>query len=287
MINVRRSHRQAQERSSPTPPRRARTWAYVVGVLVVGGLMAVLILPNLSGRAPRHAENKAAFAPGHLAAAPRNAGGRRVERLLEGNGIGSVKFGDSPKMVATQLGRMFGRPISVDRKPNGYGDPVCGYETENWRGLGASSDRRLFVVELTALFRHSRFVGYTYGGDNSATVLSSWAQYANRPIMLETARGLRIGDTVAQARSLYAPKFALKLVAQGTPPDTNLSRERIWKTPTSTGLLQGSVSTTALVRRDPGATGGSRWTSVHHSIYSINAGQIPDPPCPAKQNQAG
>jgi hypothetical protein len=36
-------------------------------------------------------------------------------------------------------------------------------------GIGATSDRQLFVARLTAWFRRSRFVGYGFGPNNFQT----------------------------------------------------------------------------------------------------------------------
>ena len=97
---------------------------------------------------------------------PKSARSPYVARYrLEGDGIGKLRFGQTPKAVAAGLERLLGRPVSASAASRiGYFRSLgCGLDHEIiWAGLaarssGANSDG------LTLYFKRSRFVGYSYG----------------------------------------------------------------------------------------------------------------------------
>lgn len=200
----------------------------------------------------------------------------RFQRLLDGDGIGSVKFGESPAVVAARLGRLFGPPVGAKQIPHGYIRDVCGFYSEVWDGLGAASDGRFFVAQLTAWFRNSRFVGYNDSPNNFQTKLSSWSQYASHPMKLATAKGLAVGDALARGRRLYGQAFVVTTHLQGTPPNPRLMRLPVWEASTPSGRLAGGIGLTNL---EGGAPGTSNYTSSHQSIVGIGAGVGPNTPC--------
>ena len=94
--------------------------------------------------------------------------------------------------MAARLGRLFGPPVGAGQIPHGYIRAACGFYWEVWAGLGASSDGRFFVAQLTAWFRDARFVGYDHGPNNSNRQPETWTQYVRHPMLLATARRLAV-----------------------------------------------------------------------------------------------
>jgi hypothetical protein len=74
---------------------------------------------------------------------------------------------------------------------------------------------------MTAYFDHQRFVGFTTGS------LGARPGYREMPNMV-TPAGLKIGDTLAQARRIYGADFRTSLAQGGS-----------WFVATSTGTLDG------------------------------------------------
>jgi hypothetical protein len=60
---------------------------------------------------------------------PQNTGTARAapRPLLDGDGIGGVKFGQPPEVVAASLGRLFGPPVGAHQIRNGYLHGLCGF----------------------------------------------------------------------------------------------------------------------------------------------------------------
>jgi hypothetical protein len=206
--------------------------------------------------------------------------------VLEGDGIGSVKFGRAPAAVAARLGRLFGPPVGADQVPHGYRRAGCGFYWEVWDGLGAASDGRLFAAELEVWFRNSRLVGYSYFGNNFETTFQNdWKQYASHPMMLATAKGLAVGDPLAHGRRIYGRSFLVTSQMQGTPPNPKLERLPEWEASTASGRIRGGIGSTRLVRNPglvEGAHGTANWansTSSRRSIVGIGAGVVPNTPC--------
>jgi hypothetical protein len=77
---------------------------------------------------------------------------------------------------------------------------------------------------MTAYFDHQRFVGFTTGS------LGARPGYREMPNMV-TPAGLKIGDTLAQARRIYGADFRTSLAQGGS-----------WFVATSTGTLDGLLT---------------------------------------------
>jgi len=176
-----------------------------------------------------------------LSSASRGLARAALGPMLAGDGIAGVKFGRSPAVVAARLGRRFGPPVGADQIAHGYIRAGCGFYWEVWDGLGASSYGRRFVAQLTAWFRHARFVGYSYGPNNFQTELSTWSQYASHPMMLATSTGLAVGDPLARGQRLYGRAFAVTTRPQGTPPDPRLIRLPVWEASTRADQLRAGL----------------------------------------------
>lgn len=96
--------------------------------------------------------------------------------ILYGNGVAGARFGERRSKVEALLTAQLG-PGGRFTKGG-----ACGVEdTVSWG-------------ELTAFFKHGKFIGYAYG--------SQGVPPPSAPI-LATARGLRLGETVFEARRLY------------------------------------------------------------------------------------
>jgi hypothetical protein len=206
--------------------------------------------------------------------------------VLEGDGIGSVKFGQAPAAVAARLGRLYGPPVGAVQIPHGYLRAACGFYWEVWDGLGAASNGRWFAAELELWFRNSRFVGYSYSPNNFETTFQNdWKQYAGHRMILATVRGLAAGDPLAHGRRIYGRSFSLTREMQGTPPNPRLERLPEWEASTASGRIVGGIGSTRLVRNPgvvEGAHGTANWTnstSSRRSISGISAGVGPDTPC--------
>ncbi len=238
------------------------------------GLAALLALVLASCGARAGASTKRVPGPQDMAAtrAP-------IQRLLEGDGIGSVKFGQRPAVVAATLGRLFGPPVGASQIPNGYRRDVCGFYSQEWSGLGAASTGRLFVAELNVWVRNSRFAGYSFLDNNIATDFKiDWNQYASHPMMLATPSGLTVGDQLARARELYGQNLVVTTQMQGTPPNPRLERLPVWEASTTSGRIEGGIGRTILTESNTGNANHRTW-SQQRSISSIGAGAGPDTPC--------
>jgi hypothetical protein len=112
------------------------------------------------------------------------------EKVLNGNGIGQARFGERPRSVVHQVHAVLGE--NPTRRRFNEGRNVCGIDGEiDWPGLAA-------------YFHHHRFVGYSYGPKITGGGVSE----------LATARNLRVGETVKEARRLYGSAFKVS-AAQG------------------------------------------------------------------------
>lgn len=112
-------------------------------------------------------------------AAPAGATSRSAVRL-NGNGLGVVTFGSSVRAVTKAVSAKLG-------PPTGHPDAGCvgGYSEVAWH-------------DLIAQFKHGRFTGYRYG------VVTGVAPPAKKiEPTLETAKGISLGSTFAQARRAY------------------------------------------------------------------------------------
>jgi hypothetical protein len=103
----------------------------------------------------------------------------RIDRVLQGDGVGQARFGDTPKTAASQIVGLLQRRPS---KPYHF-TGACQIDHEiDWPGLNV-------------YFHHGRFAGYAYWGSKS------------REPVLATAKGLHVGDTVKTGQRLYRAKF--------------------------------------------------------------------------------
>jgi hypothetical protein len=142
-------------------------------------------------------------------------------RLLAGNGIGPSRFGQPERQVRAELDAILGRPT----RPYRASDYGCGVDHEiRWPGL-------------EAYFGQGRFIGYSYQGAH-----------------LKTAVGLRVGDSIRQARQLYGKALRLSSAQGG-----------VWFTRTPVGQLDGFTYGRSGNRTDIGP--GSR-------VRTIEAGTV-------------
>ncbi len=136
-----------------------------------------------------------------------------VRNVLAGNGIAGAHFGQSPARVRAVVRKLLDQPGGRYTRTGG-----CGFDhLIMWSALHAPA-----TATLTAYFSHSRFVGYSYG------------QYGARPapglrgIVLASARGLKVGDTLARGQRLYGSHFRLSTSQGGT-----------WNVGTANGPIDG------------------------------------------------
>lgn len=184
-------------------------------------------------------------------------------RLLDGNGLGSVAFGEPPSAVYAGLKPILGDPVRQGRAtPAGLTRSLCAFTGQiEWSRPIGSAEGRSIVDDLVVYFKHSRFVGYSYS--------EGWTPYGPRPALpphhralLTTPRGLTLDQPAPRARRLYGPAFVQTTRSQGTPPSAKLPRLPAWRARTESGMLFGGL--TAFRRAD---------------ISSVDAGAVPNTPC--------
>jgi hypothetical protein len=125
--------------------------------------------------------------------------------VLRAHGISGVRFGASPRTVRTVVDSLLGQ-ASGPYKPAAA---QCGVN----HSIVWPDDRTATgLPKLVAYFGHSKFVGYQYGEFGTMTR----PHPPIRGVELATARGLRIGDTLARGRTLYGPAFRLSSAQGGT-----------------------------------------------------------------------
>ncbi len=133
---------------------------------------------------------------------------RRVERVLQGNGIGAAKFGGSPKTVVRQLTALLHRPPTDSKSYYPLRAPCQVDHEDDWPGL-------------SVYFSHGHFVGYSY---------DQRAMRTSEPI-LATAKGLSLGETLKQGRRNYGAKFQVSRYQGGK-----------WSVSTAHGRMDGYTS---------------------------------------------
>jgi hypothetical protein len=151
--------------------------------------------------------------------------------VLRGDGLAGAEFGQ-PEMVA------------IDELKGAVGAPLHAVPT-NMAG-NCTVDSAMQWPTLTAYFLRDRFVGY------STSSLNGYFLDSNA----STVAGLRIGDSLAEARVLY-----------GDTLKTTTAQGGAWSVATSTGNLAGNF--TAEVDQTP---------SLNPRIGDITAGSVG---CPA------
>jgi hypothetical protein len=217
------------------------------------GLIASLGLALMScgGTEPREHPQRASYPVASSASVEVQA-----RRLLGGDGIGSVKFGQPRDGVIAELERLLGAPHETI-------PGICGFgRSTDWLGLNIRG-HDLASAELNLSFRHSRLAGYAYYTNAEGR--------APRPgaVLLATTRGLTLGDTVARARHLYGRAFVEAKVPQGTPPSAKLPRLPVGQVRTGNGTIAAGVQ--GFGRRDR--------VNAHSTVVSVSAGAEPNTPC--------
>ncbi len=197
------------------PPRRwrPRPGNLFVAVSVAVTAAVVVLAVALVGHAhkPAHASSPLVQRP--PAATQPQYKQHRVSKVLTGDGIGRVRFGQSRVAVISAVTRLLG-PSSTGYKRANAVLAECGVDHTmiwpNWPMVSAYGSHYPLDTVLTVWFSHSRFVGYQYG------------EFRNMPAprapslgtVLATTRGLTIGDTFARGRRLYGAAFRTS-TAQG------------------------------------------------------------------------
>jgi hypothetical protein len=182
-------------------------------------------------------------------------------RLLDGDSLNSVRFGEPPSAVYRLLKPLLGDPVGQSRaRPTGLGKSLCAFSGQiEWNRQIASAEGRSIYDDLVAYFKGSRFVGYSYA--------EVWTPYGRRPVLpadhlLTTARGLTLNQPVPRARRIYGEAFVQTTQPQGTPPSKKLMRLPAWRVRTPSGELFGWLT-----------------SSRGADIGSIEAGAVPNTPC--------
>jgi hypothetical protein len=224
--------------------------------LAFAGVLA-LVLISCGGKSSAEQPQAATATTRVHAAAP-------VRRLLEGNGIGSVTFGQPRSTVRAELERLLGP--AHETIPG-----ICGFgASTDWIGLNLNSREANLSAELNLSFKGTRFVGYAYLSSSDGPARQAHG------ILLATRRGLTLGDTVARARKLYGRAFAQTSVPQGTPPSAKLPRLPVGEISTAGGEISAGIQGTGSIDR---VTGQS-------TVVVIGAGAGPNTPCYGRRSAA-
>ncbi|HEX3332887.1 MAG TPA: hypothetical protein VHS57_00995 [Acidimicrobiales bacterium] len=168
---------------------RRRRPTLLLASALAAGVLAIGITLASAGHAPASTSNE-----------------RRTESpiVLRGNGLGSAHFGESERVAIPALEAVLG-PARSSR-------PVA-------MGGNCTIDAGLQWSTITAYFLRGDFVGYA-----TESLLGDLG--ARRPDAT-TQRGLRIGDTLARARRLYAGRLKTSYEQGGswtaTTPDGRLA----------------------------------------------------------------
>lgn len=188
-------------------------------------------------------------------------------RVLRGDGIGKIRFGQAPAAAVHGVQRSLGlgRPTQASATSIiGYTHFGCGFSQVYWIGLAATPTRFIHSTGLTLWFKRSRFAGYTYGspaGGFTTAVVRQGPRFA-------TAKGLGLSEPVSRARQLYGNDFLITSRPQGTPPDPRLERLAAWELQTTSGRVYGGIANAA----------GTR-SAYAGTIATIDAGATPNTPC--------
>jgi hypothetical protein len=126
--------------------------------------------------------------------------------VLAGDGVASVRFGESTSSAIAGLDQVLGKPSKGPINEAGN----CNIDAaEQWSSL-------------TGFFYKGEFVGYSTLAANGERLTQ-----AN----METAMGLRVGDTLAQAQQIYGSAFRTFLAQGGS-----------WSVTATDGKLIGYLS---------------------------------------------
>lgn len=208
-----------------------------------------LVLMSCGGQQPK-AHPQAATDPARFGASA------DLRRVLDGNGIGSVKFGQPRSTVIAELTSLLGPPHETI-------PGICGFgRSTDWIGLNIRS-HTVPSAELNLSFKRSRLVGYAY-----YTNAEGPAQPPDG-VLVATTRGLTLDDTVARARQLYGRAFVETSVPQGTPPSAKLPRLPVGEVSTANGKILAGIE----------GSGRHDRVSPDSAVVSLSAGAGPNTPC--------
>lgn len=188
--------------------RRQRAALVAIPAAMLLGLLITVALVLPSGNRIPTTEATAGPAAHGAASATRSPTSRGAARpaVLTPTGVGTAHFGEATNRAITHLKAFLGRPGSARPQSENSCDVTSSLV---WRGF-------------TAFFDHGHFVGY----DSTRQSLS-------------TANGLRSGDTVAAAKTIYGRAFHLSM-AQGGSYRITLSSGEL------TGYVRGGVTATSV-----------------------------------------
>ena len=249
---------QARQRSA-LPTQASRRFRVNAGVIVavcgaVAALGIAVLALTLLGHRP-------------MAAVPPVTRPAHTARVLRGDGIGNIQFGQSPTAAVHGVQRLLGlgRPTQATAtSPLGYTHFGCGFYQVYWTGLPATPTRVLHSSGLTLWFKRSRFAGYTYGspaGGPTTPVITRGPRFS-------TAEGLGLREPVGRGRRLYGNALVITSTPQGTRPNPRLPRLPAWEVQTVSGRIYGFI-------QNPAGTLSARGGT----IGSIDAGATPNTPC--------
>jgi hypothetical protein len=158
-----------------------------------------------------------------------SASGTPATLAVGGNGLSEVHLETGESTTVTILTRMLGRPSAKLSSTPGL--RLCGVSaTIGWSSMGV-------------YFNHNRLVGLSFGPGHSPKV--------------ETAAGLKLGDTLGRARTLYAQELT-----------TSTSQGGAWFVSTRVGQVDGFLNH---------STGRTHTSSA--KIWTIDVGVVG---CPAE-----
>jgi hypothetical protein len=133
---------------------------------------------------------------GNLPAPPFVAGklGRGTRHLLTSSGVGSARIGEGATKALSTLTQLLGPPADANVKVQG-----CAVDSETvWTSPSVADP-------LSAYVKNGRFVGYQYGSSAEQNGLKH-----GPGAVLETDRGLTLGDTIGAAKRMYPTGFATR-----------------------------------------------------------------------------
>jgi hypothetical protein len=228
----------------------------MIGSLLSGPASRVALTASLALVLMSCGERQSKQDPHATTHATRPVASAYVRGLLEGNGVGSVKFGQRRSTVIAAFERLLGPPHETI-------PGICGFgRSTDWIGLNIRS-HDVPSAELNLSFKRSRFVGYAYSTNAEGP--------ARQPhwVLLATTRGLTLGDTVARALRLYGRAFVETSVPQGTPPSAKLPRLPVGEVSTANGKIFAGIQ----------GSGRQDRVSAHSTVVLISAGAEPNTPC--------
>jgi hypothetical protein len=172
--------------------------------------LVALVLISCGGKSPKEdAQATAQATTRHIASWD------AARRLLDGNGIGSITFGQSRSAVTPDLERLLGPPHKTI-------PGICGFgRTTDWIDLNINSHDPDLSAQLTLNFKTRPVCGLRVFCERRK------AGAAAARVLLATAGGLTLGDTVTHARQQYRRAFIETSVRQGTPPSATLRQDRV------------------------------------------------------------